>query len=526
MESSKNRTTKVLSHRKNLRFKLVVEGAIVGLITGLVIVLNRVAIDKLFGFFNSMYTSVKGSALNMILVFLLLAFLGYLVGLMVKKEPMISGSGIPQVEGLLVRKLNINWLRVLINKFVGGVICLGAGLSAGREGPSVQMGASIGQGFARIFKRINIEEKFLTTSGASAGLAAAFNAPLSGVMFALEEAHKNFSPLVLLSAMSAALVSDFVTKQFLGLDPALNFKGITSLPLKFYWMLAILGVLVGISGAIFNKGILKSQKIYRSLTKIPVEFRTIIPFVVTGAVGMFSPLLIGGGHNLIMSLSESHYGLVTLVLFLVIKFLLILICFGSGVPGGIFFPLLVLGALVGNIFGVIMCLSLGIPKVYILTFIILAMAGHFTAIVKAPITGIILITEMTGTFAHLLPLAIVSIFAYITSDLLKSEPIYESLLESVLKRNGENFEGSSSNKTLIEYAVHMGCATEGKLVKDISWPEDCLIVAIKRGDKEIIPRGFTKILSGDYIVALVDDDKSSKILQQLDNMCTCLVNED
>ncbi|GAA0115796.1 H(+)/Cl(-) exchange transporter ClcA [Clostridium senegalense] len=524
MEISKDKTTNILSHRKNLRFKLIIEGAVVGLITGIIIVLNRLAIDKLFKISNDIYSSSKGNPIKIAVIIIILSFLGYLVGVLVKKEPMISGSGIPQVEGFLVRKLNINWLRVLINKFIGGVICLGVGLSAGREGPSVQMGAAVGQGFSRIFKRVNIEEKFLTTSGASAGLAAAFNAPLSGVMFALEETHKNFSPLVLLSAMSSALTADFVAKRFLGLDPALNFKGIASLPLKFYWALILLGVLVGISGTIFNKGILKSQKIYGSFKRMPIEVKTIIPFIVTGIVGVISPILIGGGHNLIMSLSENNYVLVTLLLFLVIKFLLVLICFGSGIPGGIFFPLLVLGALVGNIFGIIVCYSLGVPSIYILTFIILAMAGHFTAIVKAPITGIILITEMTGSFDHMLPLAIVCIFAYITSDLLKSEPIYESLLENILKKNGSNFEGNSTSKTLIEYAVHMGCITEGQLMKDINWPKDCLIVAIKRGGKEIIPRGFTRILSGDYIVALVDEDKASSILEKLDNMCTGLYN--
>ncbi|MDG9688473.1 chloride channel protein, partial [Streptomyces sp. DH18] len=133
---------------------------------------------------------------------------------MVKNEPMISGSGIPQVEGVLLRELDMTWWKVILGKFFGGVLSIGSGLSLGREGPSVQLGAAIGQGFSKVFRRIKIEEKYLITSGASAGLAAAFNAPLAGAMFALEEVHKNFSPLILLSALSSALSADFIASSF------------------------------------------------------------------------------------------------------------------------------------------------------------------------------------------------------------------------------------------------------------------------------------------------------------------------
>ena len=189
---SNESTKKVLSHRKDLRFKLVLEGAAIGLLCSLVLVLNRIIVNYLFPLFKKLYAWAALSITNMIIVLVILAILGALVGFMVRREPMISGSGIPQVEGELIGKLKMNWLKILIYKFLGGVISLGAGLSLGREGPSVQMGAAVGEGFSNSLKRINIEKKYLITSGASAGLAAAFNAPLSGVIFALEEVHKSF----------------------------------------------------------------------------------------------------------------------------------------------------------------------------------------------------------------------------------------------------------------------------------------------------------------------------------------------
>lgn len=114
-------------------------------------------------------------------------------------------------------------------------------------------------------------------------------------MFALEEAHKSFSPLVLLSAMIVSLTGDFVSKHFFGLMPSLHFEGLVSLPLKYYWVLIILGITIGVSGVLFNKGILKTQSIFKK-SKLSTEVKIIIPFIITGIVGLISPILLGGGH--------------------------------------------------------------------------------------------------------------------------------------------------------------------------------------------------------------------------------------
>ncbi|MBY0756434.1 chloride channel protein [Clostridium sardiniense] len=522
MEERKEGVSDIFPHRNNLKIRLIWESALIGLITGLVVVANRVLVEKLSPLLSNFYTYSKGHPLTILLVFVILGAMGFFVGCLVKSDPMISGSGIPQVEGILMKRLDANWLRVLVYKFVGGTMALVAGLSVGREGPSVQMGASVGQGFSKVCKRLNIEDKFLITSGASAGLAAAFNAPLSGVIFALEEVHKNFSPLVLLSAMSASIAADFMCKNFLGLGPALGFSNVDVFPLKYYWALILLGVLVGITGVAFSKGILKTQDIYAKFTKVPVQVKVMIPFLCAGLVGLTAPILLGGGHSLIMSLVDGGFTIKVLLVFLIVKYLFTFISFGSNAPGGIFFPLLVLGAIVGNIFGVIVCKTANIPMIYVINFIIFAMAGHFASIVKAPITGIILITEMSGSFEHLLALTIVVIVSYVTSDILKSEPIYESLLEKRLKNcDGSECESDCTayvKKTLLELSVFMGSEVEGKLIKNINWPKECLLVAIKRGGKEIIPKGGTEIISGDLLVVLVDEDKAADALSKLQTL--------
>jgi Trk K+ transport system NAD-binding subunit len=147
------------------------------------------------------------------------------------------------------------------------------------------------------------------------------------------------------------------------------------------------------------------------------------------------------------------------------------------------------------------------------------MAGYFTAVVRAPITGTILITEMTGSFSHLLPLAIVSIVAYIVADILGSKPIYESLLERILRKPGEeNTIGDKKNKAILEFAVCMGSDLDGKQIKQVKWPAYCLLVAVKRGEDEIIPKGDTVIFPGDYLIILTNEDRVSKINDTLEFM--------
>lgn len=523
-------TYNTLFHFENFQLRLIFEGIVVGMLSSLVIVSYRLAAEKIWKFTQNVFINKTHSVGVLFLVLLIYILASLIVGFTVKKEPMISGSGIPQTEGVLTRKLEMSWAKVLLGKFFGGAICLGTGLSLGREGPSIQMGGAIGQGFSRIFKRVTVEEGYLITSGASAGIAAAFNAPLAGIVFALEEVHKNFSSLVLISAMASSITADFISKQFLGLNPVFDLHLIKILPLKYYFFLILLGIITGVLGVVFNKAIIMSQDVYASMKKLKTEYKPIIPFSVAFLLAIVYPIVLGSGHDLILQFSKVNFGLKALVLLLVAKFIFTMICFGSGVPGGIFLPLLVIGAIIGNIYGNLLVIVLNLNSQYVLTFTVLAMAGYFTSIVRAPITGIILITEMTGSFSHLLPLIIVSISSYIVADALKSEPIYETLLNRVLNRSKNilaNTPNRSHKKTIIEVAVCLGSTLENKKIKQISWPKDCLLVAIKRGQKEIIPNGNTVMYTSDYLVVLTDEEKVSKVSEQIIEIAgSCSLNDE
>ncbi|HZW82021.1 MAG TPA: H(+)/Cl(-) exchange transporter ClcA [Candidatus Deferrimicrobium sp.] len=504
-------------HWRDFRLQVFVEGIIVGLFAGIVSVAFRYLLEKADWLRNRLYVVISSGGFKVAFGwFIALIIISLIISMLVKFEPMSKGSGIPDVEGILARHFKMNWLRVLVAKFIGGVLAIGAGLSLGREGPSVQLGAAVGQGISRIFGRSKIEEKYLLTSGASAGLAAAFNAPLAGVIFALEELHKNFSPAVLMSAVAASLTADLVTQEVFGPNPVFNFQELSVFPIRYYFYLIILGAICGAFGTVFNKTLLRSLDVFDKISSRFTFLGPAVALIISGLLGLVLPQALGGGNNLIDAMTKGKFALSLLLVLLVIKFLFTMISYGSGVPGGIFLPLLVIGALTGNIYGHFLINFLHVDNQYAINFIVLAMSAYFTAIVKAPITGSILITEMTGSFHHLLALITVSMVAYVISDLLNGKPVYEQLLHrSLSKRGFVTAKDDKGNKIITEVAVCLGSKLDGKRIKDVQWPEHCLLISIKRGATDIIPKGNTSLRSGDYLFVLVNENQANKIKEEL-----------
>lgn len=506
---------KTLNNWYDFRFKIVLEGILIGIFTGLIVVAYRVLLEKALSFGKWMYGIQIDNPYIIPIWIIAMLMLAIIVAYLIRWEPMASGSGIPQVEGILIGHMSANWVKVIIIKFLGGVLSIVGGLAVGREGPSIQLGASVGQGFSRVCKRLKLEEKYLITAGASAGLSAAFNAPLSGAIFALEEIHKSFSPIVLTSALGASITADFVSKQFFGMRPVFDFSIAKMLPFKYYGYLIILGIIIGLMGVLFNTTLLSTLNMYDKFKFFNGLKKMIPAFMFSIIVGLTYPNALGGGHGLVEILADGNMTLKLMVILVIVRFIFTMISYGSGAPGGIFLPLLVVGALLGGIFGTLLNSILGVPNEFIINFIILAMAGYLTAIVKAPITSIILITEMTGSFSHLLSSAIVCIVAYETTELLKLKPVYESLLHRMLSKQGEKFDSEEHNKVLLEIPVVIGSVLDGNMIKDIKWPSKCLIVSIKRGNEEIIPKGNTEIFIGDYVVALTTEQNSPSVNEEL-----------
>ena len=211
----------LLAGGSGYRVHVIFQGLAVGLTAGFASILYRILLGQAERF--SFFALSGEEPIPIPLLVPLWCLAAWVIGRIMEWEPLARGSGIPQVEGELLGQISMNWWRVLTAKFLGGALSIALGLSLGREGPSIQIGSASGKGIARLGKKDTLEERLMISSGASAGLSAAFNAPLAGVVFALEEVHKSFSPLILLSAMTASLAADAVSKYVFGLGPIFSF---------------------------------------------------------------------------------------------------------------------------------------------------------------------------------------------------------------------------------------------------------------------------------------------------------------
>ena len=499
-------TYKLLNNARYFRLRLCIEGIATGIAAGVVISAFRLALIHARGLRQSLQSYVFSGGVTPAALALwcaaLLAVAVILVWLK-KAEPQAAGSGIPQVKGAIAGVFKLRWLRILLVKFEACTIAVGSGLSLGRAGPSIQMGAVTGQGISRFLARPRVEERYLLSGGAAAGLAAVFNAPLAGVIFVLEELNHNFSGLLLFPALSASLAATLVSRIILGRDTVFDFSGLPLMQFADYWAIPAAGVICGVLGLWFNAGLLNSGRLYKLGLLKNAYLSNFILLAVTAAVGFYLPEALGGGDDLLTDITFNSYPLTVLLLFLAAKVVLTLLAFGSGLPGGAFIPTLVTGGLVGSVIAAIFTQAGLLGAAYKANIIIISMAAFFTASVRTPITATVLVMEMTGSFLHLLPLALASLAAFATTELWRAKPLYGELLLRLLQ-NTKTLEANHAEqeRNIIELTVDTGSAADGRLVREISWPRHTLLVDVKRGDEELIPEGNTRLHSGDTLYIL------------------------
>lgn len=501
---------------------------IVGIATGVIVSIYKYGLNIAANLREHFITrEILTNPYKLIFIWSIFIFIGIFVDFLTKKFPTTAGSGIPQVKALILRKLDyIFWLKELGVKFLGGLLGIGAGLSLGREGPSVQLGSYIGYGFSKIFKGNYIDRKYLVTSGSSAGLAGAFGAPLAGVIFSMEEIHRFFSSKLLVCTFLSSIFSNFVARRIFGINPAfdLSIKYPTNInPYLQFLLFIIFGILIAFLGKFFTMTLIKSQDIFKNL-KLPRYIKISFIMTLSFIICFIIPEITGGGHELVEALPIVNQTIMFLIILFILKLLFTAISYSTGFQGGIFLPMLVLGAILGKIYALILISRFNFTSDYIVHYMILGMAAFFVAVVRAPVTGTVLILEMTGNFDHLLAIATVSIIAYYVTDILKLEPIYEILYDRMLKRktddNFEIYKHEHLQKTLICIPVIAESIFDNKLIKDIDWPKNTLVVSIKRGDTEYIPKGDSIIYSGDILVILLPQKSADFLNEKLFKMGT------
>lgn len=354
---------------------------------------------------------------------------GFAAWLVRRFAPHAKGSGIPHVEAVLRGELPAAGLGLIPVKFLGGLLAIATGLALGREGPSVQMGATLAHLIGRGAGRKRVDLMALLAAGAGAGLATAFNSPVAGSVFVLEELVRRFDTRNTITTLGASASAIAVARLILGSAPdfqvaAIPFQVQQSLPLFL-----LLGLVSGLLGVAYNRALLGALAAQERLQRCPVELRAALVGAAVGLVAWFAPELVGGGEAITQRTLSGPEPLLALSIAAVVRFGLGAVSYSAGTPGGLFAPMLAVGAQSGLLVGLLAAHWFPglVPEAR--AFAVVGMAAFFTAVVRAPVTGIVLITEMTGSFTLLLPLLVACFPAMIVPTLLRSLPIYDSLRE-------------------------------------------------------------------------------------------------
>jgi CIC family chloride channel protein len=364
------------------------------------------------------------------------AVMVYFALLMVRRiAPETSGSGVQEIEGALDEQRPLRWKRVLPIKFLGGIFALGAGMVLGREGPTIQMGGNIGKMMADLFKISKDELHTLVAAGAGAGLAAAFNAPLAGILFVVEEMRSQFkfTFLSFQSVVIACAVSDIVLRTLMGQGPDIVMPRYPSPQLSYLWVFVVFGSIFGLFGYLFNYLLIVSLDFFAGLRGWLYVFTGLIVGAIIGVLGWVYPGTTGGGYDVIPKAFHDTFPPMILLLLFLARFGTTAFSYGSGAPGGIFAPMLALGTLFGLWFGHFTHDLFPAHVLHPGIFAVAGMGALFAATVRAPLTGIILTVEMTLNYSQILPLILTCMSATVVAQGLGGKPIYTVLLHRTLK---------------------------------------------------------------------------------------------
>ncbi len=511
-------TLKTRQHQIINIAKCILYTSVSGLLVGsLVSVFNYLArlVSK-----NSqiVYGYIRENLAYLPLLILGLVLLSLIMSFVQKKVPETKGSGIPQVKGAIKGLLTFKWLRVLLATFFNSMISFFVGLSLGSEGPSVQLGSTASVGAGKLLGSNPHWDRYLIRGGAAAGMATAFNAPITGIIFSIEEAHDHFTPLILIatlcSVMSAMIVSNLINTA-LGVESILFQMNIHEISIKEIHFPILLGIVIGLSGIIFNFLLIQTKKLTDKI-KVPDWVKLAFAFLVIGITNVFFYKGAGSGHGLILDISSDHFAWQTLLLLLFVKALFTILSFDSGATGGMFFPMLTIGALIGGLMAEGF-LKMGMSRDAYNTIVICSMAAFLGAVSRTPLTAILAIIETTMFRSGFIAPVFTVCIAFILMELSQSTALYDHLLKRYISRMNEN---KTRQTVTTNITVEKNSFVDGKFIRDILWPQDSFIVYLMRNKIQVPVQGHTQLQAGDVLTVQATTYNPTEITEIITDLCT------
>ena len=509
-----------LTYIRNIILPCLFYPALTGVFTGGVIFLFKLAVSKAVPLSAYAYSVARESIAYLPLLLIVAAFLGCISALILRIAPDCKGGGIPTSITLLRGLADFSWVKSIFLLFPSAIITYLAGVPLGTEGPAVQMGTAVGRGTVRVFakKRLSLD-RYIMTSGASAGFAAATGAPLTGMIFAFEEAHGRFNPMLFMSAAVSALTSSTVMRflcPLAGISPVLFHLNIeASMPIKYAWSCALTAVFcVAVAGA-FTKIYSRVHHLSSSfISSMPALVKVCLVFVLTALSGYFCHEITGSGDHIIEELFEGHVNPKLLIILLCVRGIIMIVSNNIGITGGLFVPNICFGAIIGALCGkAVISLDL-LPGEYYIICVIAGISAFLAACSKTPLMALAFCIEALSGTANLIPVAVGVTVAFIAVETLRIHDFTEIVIESKLRKANA---GKHKETADISMTVKEGSFAEGKQIRDILWPPSCTVLSVhKKPSKH--HHSHTGIAAGDELelhFETYDKEQTLKILSSI-----------
>ncbi len=489
----------------NLIVPAVVFGFITGTLTAITVTAYKYLAHHIIRFSGACYGYLREHLYLVPIILLGLLAISALFAFIYKKAPNIKGGGIPTSVGILRGIITFKWLRSLIGVFTLSLFSFLVGVPLGNEGPSVQMGTSLGRGSVYIFTRGKHRawDRYSMTGGACAGFSVATGAPISGILFAIEEAHQRISPTIMIVASSSVLFANIASN---GLSRAFGvsatlFDGIVlpKLPIRQIWIPLIVGLVLGIVGSLILKYYQILKRFFRNtLKKVPSTLKIFAIFASTVIVGLISFSAISTGHELILDLFENKLTIGILIFILIARATLTIGANTNGICGGMFIPSLAIGATASAITGKV-ALMCGLDESYYGIILVLGMVATLSGFMKSPLTAIIFSIEALSCHENIISVIMVSLIAYFVTELFEAKSINDSAMETRVE------EQNTGKEPIVDdciVTVKAGAFAVGKQIRDIFWPANMFVLSVKKAkteNEEVDEHGGKELRVGDTL---------------------------
>lgn len=487
----------------NLICPAFIFGSVTGVLTALTIIVYKKCAGVAIGFSESGYSFLRSYPFILPAVLAALLAVAVVLSFFYKKIPNLKGGGIPTAIGIVRGVLPFKWFSNLIGVFFLSLSSFLIGVPLGNEGPSVQMGTLLGgASVSPLIKKHGAWSRYSMTGGACAGFSVATGAPVSGIVFALEEAHQSFTPMIMIvssaSVMFAHITGEIVSL-FVDLDlrlfPQLEFPGFR---IRDIWIPIIVGIIVGVCAVlILNYYKIISRFVSKKLSFISPQYKIFAVYVLTLGAGLISFSFVSTGHHLIVELLIESPAFVMLLAILIIRTTLTFSANSCGITGGLFLPIMALGATTASLAGKLM-LSFGLDERYYTFVVVLGITACISGMMKTPFTAMVFAIEALSCNGYILPVIVAACIPYVITEMFDVKSITDIALE-----NAENNIFTGKERTVYDTFVKVktGSFAVGKQIRDILWPNNLFVLSVQRksDDAQMDVHGGKQLKANDIL---------------------------